>query len=212
MSEVDYDTPGDLVKDGYDHALKSTGMSLWKGIQQVGLSGFGKGAALVALMVVGVTALLAGWMGSAEALSLIHPVTGNVVTHVTTFEHGFSVGIGKALEFLTSGLGLATLAIGGTLGAVSEAHSHINKNNATHAESIAQLQSRLRQHELEHQMQKAPVQNQTHEHHTHIQPAVHVEAPQPKEQQTGIRDKSFCASELKRRSEMNDLQHKGGIA
>jgi hypothetical protein len=195
--------PGGVLKDGYNAALGGTMRQAWGGIQKVAASGFGKGLLLTGLLVIGVMALVAGYMGAGGTLAV-------GAAHITTFEGGFGAGISKALEFLTSGLGLATLGIGGTLGAVSEVRGHQHKIAAAESERLAmEYQRKL---ELEKMKNRQPEQQpekkaekpaKEHHHHHHHEHPMH-----DKQQDDGIyvkgsiiKDSTFCAAELKRRTE-----------
>lgn len=211
--------PGGVIKDGYNAALGGTMRKAWGSVQSVAASGFGKGLLLTGLVVVGVMALVAGYMGAGGTLWV-------GAAHMTTFEGGFGAGISKALQFLVSGLGLATLGIGGTLGAVSEVRSHQHKLAAAESERLAM--EHQRQLELEKMKNREPhcapqcapePPAEKHVHHHHHYDAAPAQPKEPKEnirehpmydreqdssiyvKGSIIKDETFCAAELKRRSE-----------
>lgn len=137
-------TPGgpiDYLEDQYNNALKGVGRKLWRGMLQVAASGFGKGLLVTAGAIIGITALIAGYGGFAEQLTV------NGVA-IQTFQDGLVAGAKKAIEFLVSGFGLTSLAIGGTLGAVSDVRRHQNKLTAemARAEAAELERKRNKQH------------------------------------------------------------------
>jgi hypothetical protein len=90
---------------------------------QVAASGFGKGI-LITLAVV--TVALAVSMGYSDFAKNLPSETG------------IMRGLATAFQFFGSGLGLATLAIGGTLGAVADTHRRQNAITAEMARQQAQ--------------------------------------------------------------------------
>lgn len=122
----------DVLKEKYDSMLKRTGRKLWRTILQVAASGFGKG---VLLMAAAVTLGFAGYYG---LVGYAGDLPGPALGLSSTLEQGIMHGIGQGLGFLGKGIGLLTLAIGGTLGAVNETRKTQNKLTAEIARAEAQ--------------------------------------------------------------------------
>ncbi len=133
----------DRVKEAVDNKVYSGISKVWRGMLQVASSGFGKGLLLTAAIVLGVAALVTGSMAYAGMIDI-----GNGV--LATFDTGVKIGINNAIGFLKSGFGLATLGIGGALGAVADVRKHQNKMSAEAAQAEA------RQLEIARALQQAP--------------------------------------------------------
>lgn len=102
----------DMIKEKYDAALKKTGKKLWAGAMQVAVSGFGKGVLFGAALFA---------IGAALSMGAAAPV----------FMTGAMEGLAIAAKFLlVTTPGLLTLAVAGTLGAVSDVRLHQSKISA----------------------------------------------------------------------------------
>ncbi len=135
----------DRVKETIDNAVLSGFSKLWRGMVQVAASGFGKGVLLAAVVVIGAVAVAHGFMAGADMMSMgassVSPTVGT----------GLEIGAREAVAFLfDSGLGYATLGMGGAFGAIADVMKH--KNRIT--EEIARSQAK--QFEVARSHQKAP--------------------------------------------------------
>jgi len=112
---------GDVVEQKYNDALKSVGKSLWNGMGKFFASGFGKGLLITAGVVLLGAAITFGF---AASMGLVTGswVAGNTVMAVfpATVAQGIEFGLGQAMQFLLHPLGLMTLGLGGTVGAVAK--------------------------------------------------------------------------------------------
>lgn len=127
--------PGNIVKEVYDAGLSFTGKKLWQGMLAVGASGFGKGVLVMAALVIAVAAVVTMAPAAAPELELMN-------------------GIFKGMGFLIGGsAGLTVLAIGGTLGAVAETRSHLNRLSVEQAQQLANHYEKQRQQEEARRMQ-----------------------------------------------------------
>ncbi len=140
----------DKVKDAVDNAVYSGFGKLWRGFVQVAASGFGKGVLLTAAVVIAGAAVAFGFQAGAG--TLLSEVTGVSPTVAT----GFEIGARKAIAFLFgSGLGFATLGVGGALGAVADMKKHNDRIN----EDMAKVQAK--QFEMARSGHKEPAKAQT---------------------------------------------------
>ncbi|MGE0754749.1 MAG: hypothetical protein AB7L92_06275 [Alphaproteobacteria bacterium] len=99
----------DEVKNRIDDAVASGLNKAWRGMLQVAASGFGKGVLIAAAITLAAGMII----GGADAT-----ISGALV------EAGVKEGFLHAVNFLTHGAGLLTLAVGGAIGAVADARSH----------------------------------------------------------------------------------------
>lgn len=198
---LDDGSPGDIIKEKYDATLKKGIEGTYDTARKFSLSSFGKGMLIAAAVVVGVMALVGGYMGATGTLAV-----GGIP--ITTLENGIAQGIGKAVEFLTSGMGIATMLAGGGIGLGSEVLSNQRKLAAQQTERLAKEYERSREH----------AKHKHHDHHHHH----HHEKPAPQQKAHGgldengiyvsgshIHKENFCAAELKRRSEREAQPHTG---
>lgn len=200
-------TAGDLVKNATDERM-STGMrGIWQRVRETGWSGFGKGVLLTAAIVIGVVALFSGFKGGNSDMS----INGSLIT---TFENGLGHGISLALDFLTSGLGMVTMAVGGTLGVASNIMQDQRKQAALESERLAIEYQRMREQGKQHECEKAPEKSPepkqptpqvVHHHHHHHDRHRTVDKPVSSgiyEEGTLVKNSKFCAVELKRRTKV----------
>ncbi|MBY0407909.1 MAG: hypothetical protein K2Q01_09475 [Rickettsiales bacterium] len=207
---------GDAVKDGYNTAL-STGMkSTWSKVREVGFGSFAKGVLFAGLLVVGVMALVGGFMGGNSSLSV-----GGAL--MNTFEKGAGAGISKAIQFLASGLGIGTLVAGGLFSTASDIIKTQQKNGAIESERLALEYQKAREHNqgLAKEHNHARTYNHEHHHHKHEAPReAHKEAPKPAPEQdngiyvkgTMVKTEKFASAELVRRSQRETVMQVGGAA
>lgn len=199
------ETFGDDVKNTVDSGMASGMRRIWKGIREFGAGSFAKGAAITALVVIGVTALVAGYMGANSGLAVNNSL-------ITTFERGFGEGISKAIEFLTHGLGIATLAAGGAVGVASDIMKNQHKQAALESERLAAEYKRSREQGKERTQNQSQSQQSTTEiketTRTTQETAPAKEKTSAPTQDKGIYVKGsitktteYMAAELKRRSE-----------
>lgn len=180
-------------------------------------SGILKGLAVTALVIVGVMALVAGSMGMGSPGNL--SVDGTLMTN---FEQGAYEGLKTGLSFLTTNLGLASLAVGAAFGVARE-HKIVQKEAAAgpdseeHTKVLALTQELELQKSINQELVDAKA-NAVATPETQAQapaaadqkPVVlaNNEANKPAEKTEGIHiagsiiaDNNFRASELKRRVE-----------
>ena len=200
------ETPGDFVKNKVDGAMASGMRSTWQRVREMGAGSFIKGALLTGVAVIGVMLLVAGYMGAGSTLQ----VGGSLMT---TFEAGAGAGIDKALQFLTSGLGLATMAAGGAAAVAGDIIQNQKVQAGLESERLALEFERTRQDAKERSKTKdtstATKENQQ-------QPPTQQAAPTPPTAKKGhgvldengfyvegsvIKNDKFCAAEIKRRTE-----------
>jgi len=156
----------DMIKEKYDAAFKKTTKKLWAGAMQVAVSGFGKGVLFGAALFA---------VGAALSMGMAAPV----------FAAGATEGLAIAAHFLLfTAPGLLTLAVAGTIGAVSDVRHHQHKISADIAR--AEEANYERDREAAHMAQLQAMQ----------QPQVASIGPDGamKEDHCG-----FCAKELMRR-------------
>lgn len=185
------------MKNAVDDGMASGMRRMWSAVREIGAGAFVKGALITGLVITASLALVGGYMGSGSELQV-----GSAV--MNTFEKGFGAGIDKALQFLSHGMGLVAMALGGTLAVGSEIMDNQRKLAAAESERLAleYRRSREQQHGHGH-----------HHHHHHHHPARGAAAamPQPhrdRPDSAGIyvkgsvmKNERFCAAELKRRTE-----------
>ncbi len=196
------------MKNQVDEGMAGGLRKLWKGVQEVGVSSFGKGALLAAITVVAVMALVGGYMGSDASLTVGQSL-------MDTFEKGMGAGISKGLQYLASGMGLMTMAAGGIMGTGSDIIKNQQKQAALESERLA-LEY---QHSKDLQKLKQQSQHITRSSHRSTSSIIrtdhhhHQPKPEPQVAKGGlnedgiyvkgsmIKDEKFCAAELKRRTE-----------
>lgn len=120
----------DRVKEKIDGAVYGGLSQIWRGMVKVAASGFGKGVLLTAAIVIGGAAVAWGLVAGAGALVSASGVAA-------TADTGLMLGASKAVGFLLSGLGAATLAIGGAFGAIADVKKHQGRIN----EEVARTQA-----------------------------------------------------------------------
>ncbi len=129
------------VESEYNAMLKNVGRKLWSGVIKVAATGFGKGMLTSAAIVLVGFALVSGF---------------GAVGLGASFASGIGPGLSAAGNLLLgSWLGAATLAIGGTLGAVSDVRKHTNKLTAEMARVEAEGYAIARETNLIRDMQLA---------------------------------------------------------
>src|SRR6185436_7420507 len=134
LTKMSKDGIPEFIKDEYESALKTAAKKMWRGMMTVAASGFGKGVLFAIGAVLLVTAMVSGWQNA------------GVVT--STFEHGFKDGIGEGIRFLFSKFGLATMAFGGAVGAVSDVRKAQHKISADLARVEAKEYALARERQL----------------------------------------------------------------
>jgi hypothetical protein len=117
----------DRVKEKIDGVVYGTYAKIWRGMVKVAASGFGKGVLLTAAIAIGGAAVAWGYMAEAGSLGA-----------GATIDTGIMHGATKAIGFLLSGFGAATLAVGGALGAVADMWKHHNRIS----EEVAYMQAK----------------------------------------------------------------------
>jgi len=169
-----------------------------------------KGLAITALAIVGVMALVAGGMGMGSPVSLT--VNEGLIT---TFGQGAAEGLSVGLKFLTTNLGLAALGMGAAFGAVS---AHNSAREAALAAPDAADKTRVMELTKELEQQKSLNQLLVNAKTAETPAAARADgvAPAAAEAATPekkdsihiagsvIKDRNFCASELKRRVERTE--------
>lgn len=180
-------TPPDEIVASIDSTAGAVGKKLWRGTLAVMASGFGKGVLIAAAATTIVMGLAYGFMADSGPLE----IAGRTLF---TFGEGLAAGIGHAFHFLTHGVGLALLAVGGTLGAIADTRKSYHNITAEVAKSQAQNYDLARQ--------------------LAVQPGLTLSKATPG-MQTGltgeISECSHCARELERRAREAQQQF-GGIA
>lgn len=163
---------GDGVQELMNEGAKKVGKGLWRGIVQVAAGGFGKGV-LIAAAIILVGAALTFGVGWVEAAA--------------PFTQGLSAGLSVGGQALTHPIGLIALAIGGTIGAVTETRAHQSRITAeiAQAEAASYQALRLQQLALEMEKQRLP------------QASVAAEPATP--------EPNFTAREAERRAEQTSL-------
>jgi hypothetical protein len=159
----------DYLAEKAGEATDAVGRKLKRGLAQVAVSGFGKGALLTAGVLIAGAAIAFGFGAYAGEIT----TAGGTLA---TVEQGLLIGVSYAMRILTSGYGLIAMAIGGTLGAVSDTRKHQNKITAEVARAEAIEFARLRE------LQQVKEIEQTHQ----AEPSA-----------------SFAARELERRAQPN---------
>jgi len=203
--QVEREDLGELVERKYNDGLKYAGGKIWRGMLQVGASGFGKGLLITAGVVLAVTALMFGFGASLGEIT-IGPATATV-------EKGIMIGFWKALQFLThsSGWGAVTLAAGGTLGAVVEMNKEPGRISLAQAEELAKQYEISRRQGRVQEKEQGPQNNA---------PAQQVETPAkaaanaiPQERaqakQPTLQDKVHTQAETALKSATNDVPPNG---
>ncbi len=187
----------------------ATGMrAAWKRVREFGAGSFFKGAVVTAVAVIGVSLLVGGYMGATGSLEVGHSL-------VTTFEEGAGAFISKAVEFLSSSLGLATMAAGGAGFLASDIIQNQKMQAALESERLALEYERARQEGKDRSKQRET--SSTRETRTETRHESRKEtrqpAPAPVKAHGGldengiyvkgsvIKNEKFCAAELKRRTE-----------
>jgi len=184
---------------GHDGATRKS-PGFWGSVRQFGGGGFRKGALIIGVAFVAVTAIVLGWMGSNGELAVGNQFGARFVNA----EEGFAVGVSKVLKYLfTSGIGLATLAIGGITGALMTARGK-QKELAT-AEQTEHLAQELEiaramqpQKTVEKTVESHVTNNNTHELQTH---SSHREYERDRERADAADQEKWSSCEIKRRSE-----------
>lgn len=128
-------------------------------VRELSAGSFVKGLLLTAVAVVGVMALVGGFLGANDALNV-----GGVAAR--TFESGMGVGIDTAFKFLTSGMGLLTLGVGGAVGIGAEVLGNQKKLAAEETERLKLEHQRIREQQLSQEIQKLKHKDK-HHHHDH---------------------------------------------
>jgi hypothetical protein len=129
----------DLVKEAYDREIRKIGLKFWHGITKVASTGFGKGV----LVVAAITAVaFTGFFALAAA--------GTAVG----FAGGAATGLFTAIGALMHPVGLIGMAVGGTLGAVSDVRRYHNQITAEMAELKAENFAKSREDGLSQQIEQ----------------------------------------------------------
>lgn len=131
----------DLVKIKYDQAVHSAGRKVWKTTQQVAASGFGKGALIMAGVVLLGLAIAFGFGAYAGALTV--PSVAGMVN--ATVGQGIGIGLSQAGNLLIHPIGWLLMAAGGAVGAVIDVRKHHNRMNAEIARTQAEQYARIRE-------------------------------------------------------------------
>lgn len=218
--EEEFQTPGDYVKDSVDKGMASGMRGAWNTMrEQVGgnkVTAFIKGALVMAAVAVAVVGLFGGFLGANGALEVGRQA-------VTTFENGMGHGLSQGFGFLFSGIGAAVVAVGGLMGMGIQSISDQHKAAARESERLAaEYKRQLEQNKgKDRHKHKQAAQNPAHTHsheHTHTERHEHSEHHHAEHRQESrphgglnedgiyvsgsvVKEKTFMAAELKRRSE-----------
>lgn len=215
-------TAGDSVKEVVDDGMAAGMRAIWKRVREVGAGSFFKGAVLTGLAITAAMLLVAGYLGAGSSLE----VSGALMN---TFEKGAGAGISTALDFLTHGLGIATMAAGGAAFVASDIIQEQKRQAAQETERLALEYERNRQNGKDRARQQSQNQNKKTEPssqqekeaeaHRKAYPKGHggidedgnyVKNPATAKDSTKdniyvkgsvIKTDKFCAAELKRRTE-----------
>ena len=185
----------DQFKDAYDRALKHHSRKLWKKVMTFAASGFGKGLIVTAAVVIIGGALIAA-AGATMGLSSVAGIPLMTETAAgmmpATAGEAINAGLVAAGNFLFGGGGLTTLAIGGTLGAVSNVRMHQNMLTADLARSEAETFARLREENLEKEIQQMRESMPEKRSDNYKQPDIATTLAA----QTGQKDTAFTTREM----------------
>ncbi|MFW0776617.1 MAG: hypothetical protein ACN2B6_02735 [Rickettsiales bacterium] len=190
----------DQFKDAYDRAVKHHSSRLWKKVLKFAASGFGKGLIATAAIVVIGGALLAAagttmGLSSIAGISLMTEMPLGAAAAQATVGEAIGAGLTAAGNFLWSAGGVTALAIGGTLGAVSNVRMHQNMLTAdlarVEAESFARLREENLAKEIQQMRESMPVTRADNHKKSDIAATLAAQSKQ--------KDSAFTAREMARR-------------
>jgi len=179
-------------------------------------TGFGKGA----LIVAGIVLLGAMTIGALTGVSPeFDPSVPLGLAESQSFGAGLTTGLMSGIDFLLRGAGLATMIVGGTIGAVADVRARQNDIEL----EMAQQNHKIRETTQALDLANAPQLQQSAALTTPAAQVEHV-APEPQPQRPHFANAferrcadtpelSYCARELDRRSQATASSHvKGGVA